>query len=245
MYQLFGLPLLPLIGGYIFLANFNLTKPRTYHYSGYKLLFLSALMGVIGDFLVSIAQAILELIPLNNYPSLLKIFSWILSLFTIVDKPNPKEVFVFLFLCISWIVLNQLPYFNSGKTLRQAIFDLGTPLEKLLLDAQINDQLVSISLKNDKVYVGFVIEPQLSFRPYSSQEGYITILPMLSGYRESETKKVNITTRYYEVIYNQELLTSSAIKEKDFQMTLPEREIITVNKFDYNTFKTFANSEPP
>ena len=74
MYQLFGLPLLPLIGGYIFLANFNLTKPRTYHYSGYKLLFLSALMGVIGDFLVSIAQAILELIPLNNYPSLLKIF---------------------------------------------------------------------------------------------------------------------------------------------------------------------------
>lgn len=240
MYQLFGLPLLPLIGGYIFLANFNLTKPRTYHYSGYKLLFYSALVGIIGEFLVSLTEAALQASKLNYHPWFLAISSFL----RILDKPNPKEVLILLLLSTSWFLLNLIPWFSSGKTLNEAVFSLGTPLEKLLLDAQINEQLVSISLKNDKVYIGFVIEPQLSFRPYSSQEGYITILPMISGYRESETKKVNVTTRYFEVIYNQELLTSSAIKEKDFQMTIPEKEIITVNKFDYNAFKIFVNSEP-
>ncbi|MBJ7900120.1 MAG: hypothetical protein GC158_09415 [Cyanobacteria bacterium RI_101] len=238
MYQLFGLPLLPLIGGYIFLANFNRTKPRTYHYSGYKLLFYSASVGLIGDFIVSMAQALLGLSTINHRPWFLAILSFL----RILDKPNPKEVLVLLLLSTSWILLNQLPWFTSGKALRQAIFDLGTPLEKLLLDAQINEQLVSISLKNDKVYIGFVIEAQLSFRPYSNQEGYITILPIISGYREAETKKFTITTRYYEVIYNDDLLQSSAVKKKDFHSTIPEREVITLSKFDYDVFQTFKIS---
>jgi hypothetical protein len=239
MYNLFGLPLLPLIGGYIFLANFNLTKHRTYHYSGYKLLFYSAAVGLIGDFVVSVGQALLEISVSNYHPWFIAISSF----FRILDKPNPEEVLVLLLLCTSWIFLNQLPFLSSGKALNRAVFHLGTPLEKLLLEAQIDEQLVSISLKNDKVYIGFVIEPQVSFRPYSTQEGYITILPIISGYREAVTKEFKPITRYYEVIYDADLLKSNAMTQKDFHLAVPEREIITINKFDYNAFQAFKVSD--
>ena len=54
---------------------------------------------------------------------------------------------------------------------------------------------MQITLKNNKVYVGFS-----ETIPIPQKTNYLTITPIISGYRDSETKRLHITTDYFKVV---------------------------------------------
>lgn len=240
MTQLFGLSLLPLLGGFLFLRFFNLTKDRAYRYSGYKLLFYSAFWGLIGDLvsilLINFAKGLYKIS--NSYPN-----SVVSSLQNIDLSPyEPQSLLSFILLIISIVPLNLI--FDEFSGYEYTIEALGTHLEKILFDAQKNVHLVSVTLKNRKVYVGYVISAGVStFRPDNDRVTYLSLLPVLSGFREESNLSVSFTTEYYEMWTDEDLLKETGLSPQDFVMILPESEIASLNKFDYYVFQNFNSKE--
>lgn len=239
MVELFGLPLLPLLGGFVFLVRFNRTSIRSYRYSGYKLLFYSAIFGFIGD-LVALAIILIYQntvpVPVKNQISAFPPVALFVS-----SPTNPYDahpLLAFAILTTSWLPLNLI--FRPTGAAKQAVRELGTYLERLLLEAQEKEMLVAVTLKNRKVYVGHVIEAALSFTSDDSKSPYLVILPVLSGYRDNETLQMKLPVRYYEMWGNEELLKISNLTPDDFTIVLPEGEIVSVNKFDYTVYDGFA-----
>jgi len=113
---------------------------------------------------------------------------------------------------------------------------------KFLLNALLEEKSISITLKNHKVYVGRVIEMPEPKRPLK----YVGILPLQSGYRERENKRMHLPVNYYDVylkITKKEKEGGKTISIEDFQILIPESEIISANIFDYSTYEEHFGSE--
>ncbi len=93
-------------------------------------------------------------------------------------------------------------------------------------------KLVSITLKNSKVYVGFVWKlPD----PTAKFEG-VRLIPVLSGYRKNESRELVITTHYYsfvEPIIKDMPKGADAIEQGlDVELVLPIDSIYSASYFD-------------
>ena len=95
-----------------------------------------------------------------------------------------------------------------------------------------------ITTKSNKVYIGYV--SQLS-EPIG--ESYVTILPNFSGYRNKENLKIEITTRYTDVIKKYVEEDRAEEIDKKLGIILPVSEILIVSKFDNEIFGRF-NENP-
>ena len=130
---------------------------------------------------------------------------------------------------------------------RQFSFDYtiarwGSQLDKLfwysLTEKRDEDKLLMITTKSNKVYIGYV--SQLS-EPIG--ESYVTILPNFSGYRNKENLKIEITTRYTDVIKKYVEEDRAEEIDKKLGIILPVSEILIVSKFDNEIFGRF-NENP-
>ena len=97
--------------------------------------------------------------------------------------------------------------------------------------------MIQITLKSNKVYVGFV-----EYIPPPKESNYLKIIPLISGYRNDKTKKIKFNTEYYKAIL---LYQSDEAKYKSFEMdlTIKQDEILIANVFDYDVYKEFENDE--
>src|SRR5690606_32532825 len=95
----------------------------------------------------------------------------------------------FVYGALLWIPANAV--YREKEAIVRAIKHHRDPFELLLYDAFANDFLLSFTLKNGKVYIGWLAALQ---PPGASQR--IAILPLMSGYRRSEDKTVTISTYY-------------------------------------------------
>ncbi|MBR8828832.1 MAG: hypothetical protein DSM107014_13175 [Gomphosphaeria aponina SAG 52.96 = DSM 107014] len=239
--SLFGLPLLPLLGGFIFLVNFKVTKIRSYRYSGYKLLFYSGMIGIIGNIVTLVLiQLYNTFVPfsctqfITSLP-IVKFFSSINFL-----PYTPSSILTLFFLGLFWIPLNLC--FNEVIVTEEAIKELGSSLERMLLEAQRDDKLIAITLKNRKVYVGYVINAKLSYGAYfDNQPVYLQILPVLSGYREESDFKMNLPINYESVWGNEDKMKETMLTKNDFIVLIQENEIVSVSKFDHITHVRFSD----
>ncbi len=87
------------------------------------------------------------------------------------------------------------------------------------LDDSINQsKIISITLKNDKVYIGKLTK---IYSPIGAEDKYITLLPIFSGYRHSDTRTLELTTSYLSIF--------EKISEKDEalgELTIDDFQII-------------------
>jgi hypothetical protein len=127
------------------------------------------------------------------------------------------------------------------------VLEEGNELEELFLDSAALGELIQITLKNNKVYIGFT-----TFISPPSKTNYFILTPVLSGYRESETKKFVITTNYEEV-YKEYYAESDAeeldkdeneedesiIEFPDIDIVIKQDEIITASFFDPDLYSKF------
>ncbi|WP_417566871.1 hypothetical protein [Marinobacter sp.] len=80
-----------------------------------------------------------------------------------------------------------------------------SPMDYLLFKAMHSRKAVMLSMNDRKVYVGYVAacaEPSQNGGAYQE----VTLVPMMSGYRDEKTLKVNITTYYEDADESVELI---------------------------------------
>ena len=150
----YNLLILPLCGGYFFLLNFVYTK---YHYqrlSSQRLLFSSIITAIFILFLTVGTRFIVSLI----FPNLIYNISQFLSHLPIrhIDYLW-TSIFSFLLTLLGigflnlWLKIFSKPY----KPISYAVKKYGDEIEKLFRLSAITGELMQLTLKNNKVYIGF------------------------------------------------------------------------------------------
>lgn len=108
--------------------------------------------------------------------------------------------------------------------------------EKLIVTAATRPMPLAITIESRKIYVGFVLETS---SPRFSRKA-ITILPLMSGYRD-EGSRVTFTT-FYQPIYDVVKDDTHHLRHlsiDDFRVVLPVDRIITSNLFDLEAYEEF------
>lgn len=103
----------------------------------------------------------------------------------------------------------------------------GNALIRLLHTALKSNRMISITLDNRKWYVGYVAE-SLNLDP---GEAYFRLLPVMSGYRDSDT------LRTVPLIYYPEVYGKPGVDREEFKMTIPYRDIKGANLFDEQLYE--------
>ncbi len=213
----FNILLLPLLGGYIFISNWNRTRFRALRLSGNKLILESAVAGV--SFLV-ISFAITRIIA-AAYPAFETL--WLAAIPFSYTGTSVMALFIG---ATAWLPLNQ--FHKREIESRRAIEESNDFLEIFLERSIRESKQVTISLKSGKVYIGFVSK---MFDP-SYDRKYVTLLPTLSGYRDSDTLTLKVTTDYYKVYLRAIAEDNILERVNDFEVLVPVSEIRSFKLYD-------------
>lgn len=143
---------------------------------------------------------------------------------------------------------------------RAAMETWGDYLEILMEDSIQRSLPVAVTLKNGKVYIGWVLQ---NFDP-AYERKYLRLLPSDSGYRDPATHELNLTTHYSPVLQDvlrrlnegeaaagstrlDVLDRPSLVSPEDFQIVLPISEIQSTVLWDWESYALFREAEtmPP
>lgn len=108
-----------------------------------------------------------------------------------------------------------------------------SPLDKSLMSGMLEDKAMMIDMDDRKVYVCRISSMG---EPNENQgaDQEIAIVPIVSGYRDKDTLKVNLTTKYNAL-------------EIDSALVLKQENIVSIREFDFEVWDKFnpENSENP
>lgn len=222
----FNLLLLPLLGGYLFISKCNKTLFDSKRHSGQRLLIESAVWGLIFLIIAHITSKIL----IATFPAFYEWWKWFVPF-----RHSGVAFGAFLIGVFSWPIVNR---FSSRRDeQKKAIEKWNDYLEIILDQALENTKQLMITLKNGKVYIGFVLWP---FNPEYDRK-YIFILPTVSGYRDKDTHELELTTQYTSV-YKQMIEEEAerlVLGVEDFRILVPVSEIVSAHLFDSLAFEMF------
>lgn len=223
----FNLLLFPLVGGYYICIRFRYFRYIQQRLDRQKLLFNSVIAGVFLLIFTFIARLAFESIFPGASDRIYPYFP--------VKIPYFGTTAVTFILAI---VLTEISNFFISRewAIKNSIKLIGNELELLLKSSFGNNQLLQVTLKNDKFYIGWIKE-----LPLPSHSNYIRIIPAFSGYRDSE-KNLVFTTQYLEV-YASYMREGRIQNLSDLRTDLVIKidEIVTINNFDYEMYERFNN----
>ena len=110
----------------------------------------------------------------------------------------------------------------------------GDLIECLIQDAVESggEQLIEVSTKGSKCYIGFAQESGVT----AQGEADIGVIPVVSGFRNSETRKLEITTDYLPTLRN------TTLDIEEFRVLIPLAEIASVRRFDPEAYQMLART---
>ncbi|WP_238565668.1 hypothetical protein WH390_07275 [Candidatus Arsenophonus nilaparvatae] len=103
------------------------------------------------------------------------------------------------------------------------------PMEEMFFDSLVDRRQIMITLQNKKIYIGIINalgEPNEKEGPNQ----YISILPILSGYRHKDDLNIVLKNEYVD------------LNNADTSIILPLKEITQVSWFDAKIYKQVENS---
>jgi len=263
---------LALLDGFVFVNLCFLTRFSALQNTGYQLVFSSAVAGAIFLFLAAILIPWLLVLPGAQYVS----DSW--TKLIQIDHSG-KPVVAFLIGAILWMPLNLLGSLNpqvlrwqpfrllsGGAAIEREIRKKQNPLEVLLRQAMGSKSLVSVTVKNGKVYIGKVITTS---NPAFGMEA-INLLLSRSGYRDKNTHEMRLNVNYDEthsairpgdayqdtntisgrhqenphadegeLLYEAKRKVSAETDIRNYEIAIPISEVQSVNVFDLEIYEKF------
>ncbi|MFB6306439.1 MAG: hypothetical protein ABEH43_05540, partial [Flavobacteriales bacterium] len=120
--------------------------------------------------------------------------------------------------------------YYQGRYIVEAISEVGSELDILFSTSFNYEEQVMITLENNKVYIGYVLE-----LPIPSVSNYIRLMPLLSGYRDQKDKKLHLTTKYIEAYKEYESFKSNYEDDEPSLRTdliIPYHRIMNASYFD-------------
>ena len=220
-----GLLLIPALGGYYLLSRSHISRYWVARQSGYKLFFSAAIAGAV---LLAAARLVATALPAD-----------ILSPFV----PAWRDYAPFEYagtVAISAILAVAIPlvtnsFFDKNKRAMHAATAHGDLVECLIQEAVDSNgrQLVEVSTKGSKCYIGFALESGMA----AAGDADIAIVPVASGYRDSETRELRITMDYLPA------LQQSDLEIAEFRVVIPLSEIASARRFDPDIYKLFDRQD--
>ncbi|MGS0526153.1 hypothetical protein ACU8V7_14280 [Zobellia nedashkovskayae] len=227
--------LLPLLGGYVFLITFTVTKFYHQRIERQRLIFNSL---IAGFFIAIIGFAFDEILFKSSY--LIKIRTCLGYLMPIEYSGLNHSILFFL---ISYPVSLFLNWILPKKTaLTYVVERWGNQMERLfwlsLNHKNDEEKLLMLTTKSNKVYVAYINKIS---EPIG--DSFVTLIPNFSGYRSKETQELIITTDYLDVL--EKLVKSNKTSEIDQKLgiVIPKSEILMVSKFDLGVFSDFNEGD--
>ncbi|MXV17122.1 hypothetical protein [Hufsiella ginkgonis] len=160
----------------------------------------------------------------------------------VVGKDVPGLKHAILFFLISYpLALFFNIFFTRKFSFDYTIERWGTQLEKLfwrsVSEVQEEDKMLMLTTKSNKIYIGIVNKIS---QPIG--EPYISIMPSFSGYRNKETLRLELTTRYTDI--RKAYILKDRVNELDEKLgiILPISEILIVSRFDNEIFGWFNDN---
>ena len=253
-----GLLFIPTLTGYWFLKHLYYTRYHTLRESGYHVLFKSAIAGCV-FFGVSRLIVVFVCDCLSFFGEtgmgvfLYRCFFYIFELeiadfldrcFSYIAKTEnssiPDDHYVTVTLSVLFgvvlpVVINQ--FYGKEKAMRRATIDSGNLIEQLIRDNNGSKNLVELSLRSGKSYIGFALASGIA----RHGEPDIALIPLQSGYRKSDTHELEITTNYAPVILRsfteQEERQETSSDLEDFRIVIPMSEIVSARIFDPEVYE--------
>jgi hypothetical protein len=220
----YNLLLLPLLGGFLFFHLAHYFRFGAQRLDGYRLLLQTAVAGTCLAVLARVLDLFFERILGLN---VMRFWSY----FSPFDYSGTSAMALLLgpLLAIAWNL-----FINKEEAKEIEIRKHGNAFTQLLLRAQKEKLLISVTFDNRKWYVGWVTEsPNLD-----PQELYFRLLPYRSGFRDTDN-----LTPVYTTFYDGPLHENS-LDKKDLVITLPLKDVKTANLFNEDLFNDYF-SEPP
>jgi hypothetical protein len=263
---------LALLGGFVFVNLCYLTRFTAIQSTGYRLVFSSAVAGVVFLFFATILIPWLLVLPGGQYVS----DSWT-KLIRLEHSGRP--VVAFLIGVILWMPFNLLGWLNppvlgwrpfrflsEGAAIKREIRKKQNPLEVLLSEAMVSKRLVSVTVKNGKVYIGKVLTTS---NPAFGMEA-INLQLSRSGYRDKNTQEMRLTVNYDdthgairqemrmkigaqfvdalrkdphadegELLEETKRKVSAETDIRNYEIAIPISEIQSANVFDLDVYETY------
>lgn len=224
---------LPLVGGYFFSQTWYTVKYKSSREDGHRLYFRSAWYATI-FFIISIILRLLFL----NFEWYQQAEQFICNLSSYHIKENIHYKFSLAVTALYSLILGKVSghLLNIGSNrdlnIYKAIED--DDFERLLHKAFSLDMPISVTMDNKKVYIGFV----LTTTDVDKSRRSISILPLVSGYRDDNAKLI-MTTFYGEVYKEIEKDRDLDLTPEDFEIILPTSVIQSANLFDFSAYELF------
>jgi hypothetical protein len=241
---------LPLVGGFVFCSKWNFTRWRIAREEGHRLYFRAIFFGALIFSLVALTHPHVHNFSPRYAGAVATVKEFARPL---VKQGAGAEAFAdltavcFISMLAGWPLawLLNLIFWRS-YWLRRAI--LKDDVEAFLLDAAERDNSIAVTMDDQKVYVGFVVE---GFDPTIGRK-CIELLPLMSGYRHSETHVVKFTTFYTELYGPNESMNQSAplpppleyLTPEDFITLLPVDRIASYRLFHPSAYVEFQKLGP-
>ncbi|TNL05405.1 hypothetical protein CYD30_22415 [Kosakonia cowanii] len=253
-----------LVSGYILVVANLYHYYQLHRYDGQLLYLKVAAHGTMSVVFVVVAAAVVKFLFPNFHP--IGILSDLLNIKKIIND-NKAETWLALLSLASiivsliWVILVWIKNLAFGffykkehhknrlhakklRVLRKIVSN--STLDSMLLDALESSpkEPILITLSSRKVYVGIVNgiqEPTESEAPNS----YISIFPIMSGYRDKDTLSINFTNSYpSEVLVDSAITADSQKKHKVKNMDILFRadEISHLSWFDFELFEKVNDS---
>ena len=224
-----GLLFIPTLGGYWFLTHLYYTRYGVLRDSGYHVLFKSAIAGCS---LVVVARLIIVFLLNSLLPHVGEIWKSHVPF----DYYGTAVLSALLGLVLP-LVINR--FYNEEKAARETAAESGNLIELLIRESIDTKELVELSLRSGKSYIGFVFESGIA----RHGESDVALLPMASGYRKEDTRELELTTDYAPVLWKSLEELSSLVYE-DFRIVIPMSEIVTARIFDPDVYELFKSDNP-
>jgi hypothetical protein len=218
-----NLLILPLLAGFWFIHFCHYFRFRAQRLDGYRLLIESSLAGaILFLFGRAITYCVVSFTPLG--PSISKWWNGFAPL-----SFSGAATLAFFIGLASPFAVNRL--WGEDESKKRAVERHGNDLLRLFDNALRESQLVSITLDNRKVYVGYIVTaPNLR-----TEDAYIALLPMISGYRDAGTLEIKFISLYDELYANEEMDANR------FRVAVPVASIKMASLFDPEIYAKFAD----
>lgn len=250
--MLFLLILPVLVAGFLACHIHPVHSYRLHRYEGQYLYLKSAELG-LRCFLLALIIALAgfhwlpDKLAFCNVEIRLNVSTWLRALMVAVGAANPQEAtkmawflllscltFVAAFLIKFWGHVTLWARFKVWWDAKAKVYVIGelledSPLDNLLFKLSLErDKYAMLALDDRKVYVGKVIslgEPSET----SGMDQDVSIMPLMSGYRDKDTLVVEFTTYYSDV-------------DSEIYLSLRQDAIVSATQFDFDAYKKWNES---
>ena len=217
---------MPALGGYALLGLSYVSRYWFARRSGYGLFFSAAIAGVL---LLALARLIVVLcghhVPSNFYASW-RAYAPFEYAGTVLVSALLAGILPLVVNCVT----------KKDKWAKRSARASGDLIECLIQDAVESggEQLIEVSTKGSKCYIGFAQESGVT----AQGEADIGVIPVVSGFRNSETRELEITTNYLPTLQN------TTLDIEEYRVLIPLAEIASVRRFDPEAYRMLARTNP-